>query len=485
MQYRIFSPARWLLALSVTCLLWMIAVAPALAQPASDANAHRMADKQIVEDLRATLDRQTAADRFSGTALVAKNGQVLFEHAYGYADHAFNVPNKVDTKFNLGSIGKMFTGVSVLQLAQQGKFSLDDKLAKVLPDYPNQEIANRITLRQLLTHEAGLADFFGPEFMASSMEKFDTLESLVPLFVNKPLQFEPGTKWSYCNSCFIVLGLVIQHVSGESYYDYVREHIFKPAGMINTDNLPWDAVVPNRAMGYTAAGLPPGSPRRSNVFTLQRGGPAGGGYSTVEDMLRFAQALQGHKLLNKTYTDMAMKGEVETTHPGVKDALGMFEEFPNGVRIVGHSGGGPGTSSNLDMYPDLGYVAVILSNYDGGASLNEKLRLELTGSSVPRAVQVSADVLKSFAATYAPVPPPNAPPGMRMPPMQISADSQGLWLDVGMGGSHRFLPLSADEFFDEETPGARLRFTKGQQGQITGLTLTGAGPGPMQATKQP
>jgi CubicO group peptidase (beta-lactamase class C family) len=447
-----------------------------------------MTDAQIIADLRARLERAVAEDRFSGAVLVAKNGKILFEHAYGFADHAFNVPNKVDTKFNLGSMGKMFTAVSILQLAEQGKLSLNDTLIKVVEDYPDRDIASKITIHQLLTHTSGLGDMFNEKFRDTPKDTFTTIPAHLPLFTGKPLLFDPGTKWSYSNAGFIVLGLVIERVSGESYYDYVREHIFKPAGMINTDNYKIDADVPNLALGYTTGGpaAAPGTPRRTNIYFLQRGASAGGGYSTVEDLLRFAGALEGHKLLNKEYTDLDMIGKVATGRGDVKYAYGMEEQFLNGVRIVGHGGGGPGINSNLDMYPDLGYTVAVMSNYDGAAQLlNERLRLELTGQELPQAVHLSPEVLKTFAGKYQPVSPPNAPSGMGMPPMEITIDQEGLWINTGMGGKHRFLPLSPMEFYDEDSPGARLTFINDEKGQITSLTLTGVGPRPVKATKLP
>jgi CubicO group peptidase (beta-lactamase class C family) len=468
-------------AASLLCLL----AAPAFAAPT------RMSDEQIVQDLRMNTSRLARENKFSGTVLLAKEGKILFVHAYGLSDRTFDVPNNIDTKFNLGSMGKMFTGVSIMQLVEQGKMSLDDKLIKDFPDYPNKDVANKITIRQLLTHTSGLGDFFGPEFDASSMAEFDTLESLLPLFVNKPLLFKPGTKWSYSNAAFIVLGLVIQHLSGESYYNYVREHVFAPAGMSDTGNEPWDWIVPNRASGYTAMGMPPGQ-LKSNIFMLQRGGSAGGGYSTVSDLLRFSKALQGDRLLSKTYTDMYMTGEVTTTRPAVSDGLGIFDEVHNGVHIHGHSGGAPGVNSVLSIYPSLDYVVAIMTNFDNDVSLvNDRLRMELTGVPLPQAIHLSSDALQAFAGKYAIVPllPPGAPVGMHMtsPPVTVSVDRDGLTEDVGIGPKLRILPLSADTFFGQDDPSRRINFTRNGKGDVTGLTDEGTFPvpGPITAVKEP
>lgn len=450
--------------------------------------AHRMTDAEIVQELRTTIDGLVKDDQFSGAVLLAKNGRLLFEHAYGYAERAFDVPNRIDTKFNLGSMGKMFTGVAILQLAEQGRLSLDDTLSRDLPDYPNREIAGQITIRQLLTHTSGLGDFFGPEFMESSMAKYGTLESLVPLFVHKPLQFAPGTRWSYSNAGFIVLGLVIQQVSGESYYEYVRTHVFGPAGMTASGNWTADSVVKNRAVGYTSQDAPPGSPRHSNVFALQRGGSAGGGYSTVEDLWKFAQALQGEKLLDHDYTTMDLAGQVSTPQ-GEKYGFGMTEAVLNGVRVVGHGGGGPGINSYLDMYPSLGYTVAIMSNYDpgtGAAMLQARLRKELTGQQMPKAITLSPAALHAFVGKYAPAAPPGGRGGgVARSPMAITADDGGLWVALGMGPAHRLLPLSTHEFFDPTSPDVRFSFVRSSHGEVTGLAATGLGPAPVSAARLP
>ena len=206
----------------------------------------------------------------------------------------------------------------------------------------------------------------------------------------------------------------------------------------------------------------------------------------MEDLLRFAQALQGHKLLNKEYTDLDMTGKVNTDR-GDRYAYGMVEARVNGVRIVGHSGGFPGINSQLDMYPDLGYTVAIMSNYDGAAQpVIGRFRLELTGQQLPRAIRLPADELQAFAGKYAAVPPPDAPPGMRMPPMQITADKDGLLVDVGRGGpGHRFVPLSPQEFFDENSPSARIVFAKDEKGRMASATMMGMGPTPIKATRMP
>ena len=190
----------------------------------------KMSEPDVIKEIERHVAKAAADDRFSGVALVAKGDRVIFNKAYGLADKANNVPNNLDTKFNLGSMNKMFTSVAIAQLVQAGKLSYDTTLAKVLPEYPNKEVAAKITIHHLLTHTSGLGDFFKPEFF-QNREKYRNPKDYFPIFANDPLRFEPGKSWSYSNAGFIVLGAVVENASGQNYFEYVRDHIFSPAGM--------------------------------------------------------------------------------------------------------------------------------------------------------------------------------------------------------------------------------------------------------------
>lgn len=326
---------------------------------------------QLVQDVDGKLTQLTADDKFSGAALIAKDGKVLWEKAYGMADREAKIPNTVNTAFHLGSMNKMFTAVAVAQLVEKGKLKFTDTIAQVLPDYPNKEVAAKVTVAQLLTHSAGFGSYFTPEFE----EKKDSIRQLkdyLPIFVNQPLKFEPGKGWSYSNSGFVVLGLIIEKVSGENYYDYMQKHVYDVAGMKNTGSPSKDQKLPNLAIGYTRhAGDDDNGPLQSNISTLPwRGSPAGGGVSTVEDLLRFDQALRQHKLLSAEMTATVLTGKVQPAEAPQRHmyAYGFSDAYVNGEHMVGHNGGAPGMNAQLDMHMDNGYTVVVLANRDPRAA---------------------------------------------------------------------------------------------------------------------
>ena len=333
----------------------------------------QLTETAIVGEIERHVNLAVEGGRFSGVVLIAKGDKVLLKKAYGLANVASNIPNKTDTKFNLGSMNKMFTSVAIAQLVQAGKLSYTDTLAFVLPDYPNKETAGKITIRQLLTHTSGLGDFFRPEFF-ENRDKYKSLTSYLSLFANDPLLFEPGSGWSYSNAGFIVLGVIVEKVSGENYFDYVKEHIFRPSGMINSDYYERDMVISNMALGYTYDDMTDPlhiNPRLLNTpFLPAKGSSAGGGYSTADDLLRFSHALLSHQLLSEALTDTITSGKVASPRgPGLQYGYGFNVTTGfSGRHIIGHGGGSRGINGALSMIPENGYTVVVLANYDPPAA---------------------------------------------------------------------------------------------------------------------
>jgi D-alanyl-D-alanine carboxypeptidase len=331
-------------------------------RPAEFALPH-MSDQQLTAALRKRLEDETGSDRFAGAVLVAHQGKAIFAQAYGLADREHNIPNKLHTRFSLASINKMFTAVVTMQLVQAGKLALDDPLGKYLTDYPDKELAAKVTIGELLTNTGGTGDIWGPEFDKHRLE-LRTLEDYINLYGKRPLRFEPGSRWEYSNYGFILLGAVIEKVSGESYYDYVREHIYIPAGMSSTDSKPEEPRAADRSIGYMK--VKTGDWNSNTGYLLYRGTSAGGGYSTVGDLLRFADALRENKLLDADYTKLLTTGRVAT--PFGLEAYGFGVQTFNGNSCFGHNGAGAGVNGDLEMCLNSSYVIVVLANMDPPAA---------------------------------------------------------------------------------------------------------------------
>jgi CubicO group peptidase (beta-lactamase class C family) len=323
----------------------------------------RMSESEAIAALQAEIQKRTNEDHFAGAVTIAKGHKVVFSGAYGLADREHRIANRPDTRFRIGSMNKMFTATAVLQLAQAGKLKLTDPIGKYLTDYPNKEVAAKVTVHHLLTHTGGTGDIFGPDFDKNRLT-LRTLGSYVALYGQRPPEFEPGARFDYSNYGFILLGVLVEKVSGASYYDYVREHVFKPAGMTRTDSLSEEESVEGRSVGY----MYKNDQWQPNNDTLPvRGTSAGGGYSAVADLVSFANAIMAHKLLNAEYTDLLTTGKIEAG-PGRKYAYGFSDSDTGGVRWLGHGGGAPGMNGDLRFSPESGYIVAVLANLDPPAA---------------------------------------------------------------------------------------------------------------------
>jgi CubicO group peptidase (beta-lactamase class C family) len=312
--------------------------APSASSPSAVVYPAPKTQRELLDTTAKLFADLAKADAFSGVAMIAKDDKPLFAKAYGYADAANKTSNQIDTKFNLGSINKIFTRIAIGQLISQGKLSYNDKLSKILPDYPNRDAANKITIGNLVTMTSGIGDFFNDRFLAMDKGKLRSLQDYLPLFANAndPLEFEPGTKNRYSNGGYVVLGLVIEKLSGKSYFDYVRDNIFKPAGMNDTDSFEMDKLPPNTAYGYLPGNI------RNDKSLPARGSSAGGGYSTAADLLKFSNALRNKKL-------------------SIPDDNGGF---PADFKGTGIAGGSEGVNALFIVNGQTGYTIIVLSNYE-------------------------------------------------------------------------------------------------------------------------
>jgi CubicO group peptidase (beta-lactamase class C family) len=292
------------------------------------------------------------ADQFSGTVLVAKNGVPVFRQAFGLANREWNIPNDPETKFRIGSITKGFTATAVLQLAEAGKLSIDDPVSKYYVEAPSAW--NGITIRQLLTHTSGIPSYTGiPHFFDGEIRLDRTPEQIIKLTQDVPLEFEPGSKFSYDNTGYVILGYIIEKVSGERYADYVQHHIFDPLGMKSSGYDVSETIIPNRAAGYSRD-----KTTFTNTLYLSMTEPfsAGSLYSTVDDLLIWDQALYAAKPLSPTSMQAMF------TDYGHGYGFGWFIDSQFGHQHIFHDGGINGFVSRFDRYPMDKLTIVVLSN---------------------------------------------------------------------------------------------------------------------------
>jgi CubicO group peptidase (beta-lactamase class C family) len=398
---------------------WLRPTAPPRHQPIAND------DKPVKPGLREKIDsfvtRRVAEDSFSGVVAVARNGTVMYERAAGIANRSRGTPMTLDTKLQIASITKIFTQVAILQLEQAGKLALTDTVGKFLPAYPNTTVRSKVTVDQLLHHRSGVGSFWNAEFM-SRHASIHTVSDYMALFDRDSLLFQPGTADEYSNGGYVLLGAIIERVSGQSYHDYVRTHIFEPAGMTGT--MPYDnrRSVANAAVGYTSQELERpllGDSRHAGVGPLPGHAPANvpkpaivqhppagaAGPATPAPGFRFKiVGPDGHELspeeARKAVAELAAEGtarhpntatEAGTSGPAGDDysTAADFIRFaralvsrrlldsPRTAAVLGTryraggdfriAGGAPGVNAEFSIFPS-GYVVVVLSNYDPPAA---------------------------------------------------------------------------------------------------------------------
>jgi CubicO group peptidase (beta-lactamase class C family) len=306
------------------------------------------------------LQERSAAGQFSGTVLVADGAKTMLDAGYGLADRATRAPNIPKTPFCIASIGKLFTAVAIGQLAEKHELSFDAPAGRYVTGLPAR-IADHVTIGDLLDMTSGLGNV-----VLSRASPPRTLAGMVELIGKEPLSFAPGTRTLYSNDGFILLGAVIQHLSGETYSDYLRDHILDPAGLTRTGYSAYlPAQVPGMAHGYASTGA-----KLEDISNQpQLANPSGGAYSTAGDLLKFAQALLDHKLLTPAMTATILTPRASAPQPGGPPVdeftYGFAYQQENGITFIGHNGGTPGYTGQIDIYPSSGYVVVVLTNQDG------------------------------------------------------------------------------------------------------------------------
>lgn len=320
---------------------------------------------EMARQVATTAQRLADADLFSGVVLLARGDRVLLARAYGWASREHDVPNTLETRFRIGSMTKMFTAVAIAQLAERGRLSLDDPVAKYLPDFPDSVTAREIRIKHLLTHTSGLGDYLNPRLRRRAPPLRTVDDRLAAIRADSgPAFFAPGAHWMYSNIAYVVLGKIVEVASGEDYFTYVRRHVFALAGMRASDFVDADAVVRGLASGYDTDVTDSGWVfRRALEARGDRSGPDGNSVTTAGDMLRFARALREHRLLGLEHTRLVLSPKPELGAPrwGYGFAVDTLR------RMVGHGGGAPGVETEFDIFPDTDYTIVVLSNHGASA----------------------------------------------------------------------------------------------------------------------
>ena len=428
---------------------WLVSLWAALAVVCSaQEDTSRM--EQVVQSY-------VANKQFMGSVLVARDKTVLFDKGFGSANLEWTIPNSPTTKFRLGSLTKQFTAACILLLEERGKLKVDDPVKKYMADAP---VAwEKVTIFNLLTHTSGIPSFTDFPDYAATEGLSTTPEKLVLRFRDKPLEFPPGEKMSYSNSGYVLLGYLIEKISGQTYSQFVQENIFEPLGMRDSGYDSNSAVILNRASGYT-----PSDKGVMNAGYIDMTIPfsAGGLYSTTEDLMRWEQGLFGGKVLSPASLQKM------TTPFQHNYACGLVVATLNGHKAIEHTGGIEGFNTALTYYPEDKLTVVVLSNLNGGAPLNiaHKLAAVAHGEKVVlsterKEISVAPSILAKYVGVY------EVAPDFKL----VMTLEEGNLMTQATGQPKFQLFAESDTKFFLKVVEAEVEFFKNENGEVTHLVL--------------
>lgn len=422
-----------------------------------------LAAQSVAQDVAPKMDEYmselTKQGRFIGSALVARDGKVIFSKGYGLANAEFDVPNTPQTKFRLGSITKQFTAASILLLQERGKLNVQDPICKYFDNCP--EAWKEVTIHHLLTHTGGLPNFTNFPDYAKTMMIPTPIESLIGRFKDKPLDFKPGEKMNYSNSGYVALGYIIEKVAGESYERFLQKNIFDPLKMTNSGYDHHDTILKNRATGYSLA-----DGKKANSLHIDMTIPHGAGalYSTVEDLFLWNEALFADKLLSAKSRE-AMMTPVKNNY-----AYGIGSNQQLNRKMISHGGGINGFSTFLARFPEEKLTVVVLRNADFGMPAPGKISNDLAALAfgekveMPHAqteVKVDAKVLDAYVGEY------EIRPGI-----VLTVTKAGEQLMAQLTGQPKFdLFAESETKFFLKVVDAQITFVKDDGGKISHLIL--------------
>ena len=401
---------------------------------------------QVRNEMQKAVQPYVDAQMFTGSVLVAKNGNVIFSKSYGMADLEWNISNSPTTRFNIASMTKQFTAASILLLEDRGKLKTDDRVKKYLPDAPASW--DKVTVYHLLTHTSGIPDD-GAKYEPGTPDKL--------VFNDKPLDFQPGEKWAYTNLGYIVLGYLVERITGQSYEDFVHDNIFKPLGMNDSGMFSFVTVIPRRATGYWPGNN--GIENADRSFDTRIGFSSGSLYSSTEDLLRWEEGLFGGRLLSAASLH-------KMTTPFRSDyACGLHVNRVNGHLVIEHDGNNIGFNSDMAYYPEDRIAVIVLANLNGTVTgeMTRALAAVALGETPPspsihKEISLPKEILTRYAGTYQ-----FADHRLKMVP-----EGNHLLVEFENGGTLPVFPEAETKFFSKPWP-TRFEFSKNDHGEFTVL----------------
>lgn len=445
--------------LSILTFILLIGSFPAAAR------LSKPSDADVAKAIDELLTKTYKADEPGASVIVVKDGKVIFRKGYGKANMELGVAIEPDMVFRLGSITKQFTAVATLMLAEQGKLSVSDEITKYLPDYPTQ--GHKITIEHLLTHTSGIKSYTGmPEWLKLWRKDFK-LNELIDLFKNQPMEFAPGEKWNYNNSGYVLLGAIIEKISGQTYEDFLVKNIFEPLGMKDTYYDSTTRIIPRRVSGYSK-----NDKGFANAEYLSMSQPyaAGSLMSTVDDLAKWDAALSTDKVLKQETLKRAWTPFVLNNRKPTKYGYGWYMSSIEGSRTIEHGGGINGFVTDAIRLPDEKVFMAILTNRQMGiGDVTNKIAALAIGKvyKEPVAISLPTAALDKYTGVY------------QMDEKQefvIRRENDKLSVQHPLMGNVSMVPSSETEFFVKEFPSIKLKFVKDSAGSIIGLVMsTGIG----------
>ena len=405
------------------------------------------------------------ADEPGAAVIIARGGQMVFRKGYGLANLEWNIPIQPDTVFKVGSVTKQFTAVSVLMLVQEGKLGLQDRIEKFLPDYPTH--GHSITLEHLLTHTSGIKSYTSlPEWNANWGKDY-TVAEMIETFKFKPMDFAPGTRWSYNNSAFFLLGAIIEKASGLSYNDFLQQRIFNPLDMRQSYTNPGLRLLPKRAAGYTHG---PDGYQNAPYLSMTQPGGAGVIASTVDDLVRWNCALDTGELVSAELLQRAWTPYTLADGAAMRYGYGWGIEKLGDRQWIGHGGGIHGFQCYVTRIPSENLFVALLSNSDSGKRATIDLVYEC--------------VMASLGEPLPPFQPIDLPAGAaeKLSGVYENQNGEEFHLIAREGAlvlrfpaynfEMKMVALDSCTFCTSDNHSMRLRFQTGEQGQVTGFEMT-------------